>query len=208
MKGVNYHKGFTIIELLIALSFFSFLLMALTVGFVQINRAYTKGITVKTIQENGRVLMNDITRAIRSSGDGVVTVSANPYRLCINGIRYGWNQGTDNNGARSEETFLTSTVPMVPSTEKITLAKTMDGANCTAKLVKSQSEAAIDRRAIVQYLSVSHVGASQVWKVKLILSTSETSDLSSFGETAKCKEQVGNQFCDIAKFETIVSVRN
>ena len=97
------NKGFTLVELLIAISFFSFLLLFVTFGFVQVPRIFTTGITVKTIQETSRNIVEDVTRTIRTSKgasftylDGTdVPSGSNPnevYRLCYEGIRYGWNQ--------------------------------------------------------------------------------------------------------------------
>jgi len=195
-------SGFTMVELLIAMAFFSFLLMTVTVGFVQINRSFTKGVIVKTIQENGRVLIEDISRGIRSSNRSAISYSNDfPFRLNINGVCYIWNQNTSTTGyVRSDERFSNG--------EPFELARIIGNCSMTPNVInQDEAENLIDKKAVVQHLSVEPLGGG-AWSILVVLSTGNSEDLQSYGEDARCREQVGNQYCDVVRYETVVSVRN
>ncbi len=106
-------------------TFLSILLLFAVLSFIQINRIYTKGFTVKQTQDTGRILLEDIVRTIRSSRQPLTIYDepgeapgANPnfLRMCTEGttttsaIRYAWNEY---NGAASNFTNerVTYTVP-------------------------------------------------------------------------------------------------
>lgn len=59
--------GFTILELALAMAFISFLLLAIGFAIIQITRVYEKGITLKTVNENGRELIDEFSRVILAS---------------------------------------------------------------------------------------------------------------------------------------------
>ena len=58
----HVQRGFTIIELMLAMTFVSFLLMAIAMVTVQVGKTYNRGLTLKTVNQSGR----DITDSIRS----------------------------------------------------------------------------------------------------------------------------------------------
>lgn len=92
-------KGFTLIELMISMTFLSILLIAITVATLQIMHQYSKGMTVKSINQIGRNLADSIRRDARS----LSTVGGGKYvapntvgagglgRLCLGSASYIWN---------------------------------------------------------------------------------------------------------------------
>ena len=48
-------SGFTMVELLLAMAFFSFILVFFSFGFIQVNRTFQKGVTIKRVTETGRL---------------------------------------------------------------------------------------------------------------------------------------------------------
>lgn len=106
------HRGFTIVELLLAMSFVSFLLMAITLTVIEMTNIYTKGLTMRAVSQAGQSLTRDIRRSIESarpldigtSKEGgrnyrpMVVVGGdinNPDggRLCTGTYSYIWNNG-------------------------------------------------------------------------------------------------------------------
>lgn len=104
--------GFTLVELLLAMSFVSLLLMAITMTVIQVTNIYTKGLTMRSVGQVGQSLTQDIRRSIESSRplDLGSTVSGgmnykplvavggdlnNPDggRLCTGSYTYIWNNG-------------------------------------------------------------------------------------------------------------------
>ena len=100
-------RGFTIVELLMAMALFSFVLILASVAFVQINRMFHKSNTVAEVQQTARTIIDDVSRAVRVSASGssieyladVTTGDEEPGVVCIGGIYYvfreDWESGTD-----------------------------------------------------------------------------------------------------------------
>jgi prepilin-type N-terminal cleavage/methylation domain-containing protein len=202
-------NGFTIIELLLAMAFFSFILMLVVAGFIQINRSYTRGLTVKQVQNSARSVIDEISSAIRDAEPGDVLPASSatnpPFRLCIGGIRYAWNQANASNNALTTDAFSDTGA-------RISLARTNDGAPCNNPIQQQPSGAEtvtlLDDTLALQYLNVSRIGTTNSFKISLVLSTANSNDFTGFGLNAACTIQTGDQYCDVAKVETVVTTRN
>lgn len=57
-------RGFTIIELMIAISVLAVVLLLISVGIIQISKTYYKGIVQSTTQQTNRALIQDISNSI------------------------------------------------------------------------------------------------------------------------------------------------
>jgi type II secretory pathway pseudopilin PulG len=127
--------GFTIIELLMAMVFFSFILMFAAASYVRINRAYVRGANVKLVQQETRKVLNEISEAVREAGSSSVVVIDNDasgecppggnvntesydgtpteqqlkcvHRVCIGDKKFAWNQGyyVENENPTNEHTW-------------------------------------------------------------------------------------------------------
>ena len=101
-------RGFTLIELMLAMTFIAFLLVAIAMVTVQISNIYNKGITLREVNQAGRSVADEIQRSISSSIPFDVTpkVDASPAtaaskyvvrdgggRLCLGQYTYAWNYG-------------------------------------------------------------------------------------------------------------------
>lgn len=119
------NDGFTLIELMIALSVLSVLLVTVTVILIQIGALYSKGVNAANLQNADRTVVADLSSQLQFSGkapvgctaivspptcyadslsdtgpvDGGGTWSANVYSYCIGSTRYsyviGHELGTD-----------------------------------------------------------------------------------------------------------------
>lgn len=101
-------KGFTIIELLLAMTFVSILLLGIAMTVIQIGSIYNKGLTMKSVDQAGRALSDDIRRILSQSQPFVVNSSSfyvgrlpatdrsalpDGGRLCTGLYSYIWNSG-------------------------------------------------------------------------------------------------------------------
>lgn len=104
-------EGFTLIELMIAMSFIALLLLAIAMTTIQISNIYTKGITFRSVNQVGRDLSDSLTRDISASAPfnisnpADVTDTSRRYakqfaggdefggRLCTGAVSYVWNYG-------------------------------------------------------------------------------------------------------------------
>ncbi|MCA9323504.1 prepilin-type N-terminal cleavage/methylation domain-containing protein [Candidatus Saccharibacteria bacterium] len=70
-------RGFTIIELMIATTIFSLVLMLCLAGILQITKMYYRGVTLARTQEKARTVVDEIAESIRytSAGSNIVVQS-------------------------------------------------------------------------------------------------------------------------------------
>lgn len=99
-KSQKDSNGFTIIELLIASSVFSVVLLVALTGFLQIGRVFYKGISDSQTQNVARQIITDISSSLAntSSDDAVSGIkTSGGYRyICIGIVRYTWGVYTAN----------------------------------------------------------------------------------------------------------------
>lgn len=95
-------RGFTLVELTIAITFLSILLLAILTLTVSAGRLYIKGDTNKTINQAGRDFSDVVRRDLLATGMGAITPTltinggsaADPLlsgRICIGTAAYLWN---------------------------------------------------------------------------------------------------------------------
>lgn len=90
---ITTQKGFTIIELMIATSVFSVVLMLCTYGLLGISRTYTKGITTNRTQEAARSVLSDLSDNISFTGGEVRLLDELPNGskgFCIGSNKYSY----------------------------------------------------------------------------------------------------------------------
>jgi prepilin-type N-terminal cleavage/methylation domain-containing protein len=68
--------GFTLVELVIAMAVFSFMLLIITAGFMNIVRMHNMAIASNYAQDNARTAMDELVRAVRDSTTMAVTNDA------------------------------------------------------------------------------------------------------------------------------------
>lgn len=104
MNMHTYHtskseQGFTIIELMIALSVLSVLLVMSTVLLIQIGSMYSKGVNMSAIQNADRNIVNDVASAIEFGsaqpqfGSVLAAIGGKPvtiYSICLDTKRYSY----------------------------------------------------------------------------------------------------------------------
>ena len=127
MNHVAKSRGFTITELMLAMTFISVLLLAIAMTIIQVATIYNKGMTLKEVNQSGRSIGDDIRRNISASGSFTLSTNylTNPAggRLCVDNYSYLWNyadaiqSGNPNvvryatGGSRSGETIRLVKVP-------------------------------------------------------------------------------------------------
>jgi Tfp pilus assembly protein FimT len=94
--------GFTIIELMLAMSFIAALLVAIAMTTIQISKIYTKGLTLREVNQVSRAVSEDLQRTIGASTPFDVdpesdtaryVVQPGGGRLCAGRYSYAWNYG-------------------------------------------------------------------------------------------------------------------
>lgn len=118
IRKAGFSKGFTIVELMIALSVLSTILIIATVVLIQIGALYSKGVNAANLQNSGRTVVADVTSTLQFSGNTPSSCNDNTYScdagtlpgrfsgtnivigaFCVGAVRYSYvlnsEQGTD-----------------------------------------------------------------------------------------------------------------
>lgn len=107
-------KGFTVIELLIATTVFSVVLLLLTTGILQIGRTYQKGVTQAQTLDTVRTITDDIAQSIQFSGGQVIAAvpdaPSGEHGICAGSRLYSFVRGTKLKGDGTNHVLIAETV--------------------------------------------------------------------------------------------------
>ncbi len=167
-------RGFTLIELMLAMAFVSTLLLAIAMIIVQIGSIYNKGITYTDVNNAGSSIANELQRSINEStpfniksGIGSLYVQK-PWggRLCTNRYSYIWNYGIALQSPENPSRNVYS------DDTDIRFAKALDPRNgyCTASTSKVDKSSAVELLDAGQHNLVVHS-----FKISSALSAADTS---------------------------------
>ena len=94
-------RGFTLVELLLAMTFISALLLAIALTIVQIANIYNRGVVLKEVNQTSRAIGDELDSALRGSSTFSLDTTANRYvnntwggRMCLGQYSYIWNYGS------------------------------------------------------------------------------------------------------------------
>lgn len=204
-------RGFTIIELLIATTIFSVILLMVSSGIVHIGRLYYKGLTQNRTQETLRGVVEDITRSVQFAKDEkiVVTEAADKTSgtFCIGDTRYVYviNQKVDSSGGVNALT-----------------AQRLNGAACTSPPASQPvKELLSNNMRLLSFTVGPELYDSRTFRADIKIAYGDNDLLSHYADNATeadapiapakdafCKSGVaGNNFCATAQLDTIVKKR-
>jgi type II secretory pathway pseudopilin PulG len=67
MMNIRTKKGFTIIELMLSMSFLAVLMITIAILTIRIVSIYQKGLAIRAVSSTGRALIDDFTRSVASA---------------------------------------------------------------------------------------------------------------------------------------------
>ncbi len=200
-------KGFTLVELMIATTVFSVILLLCTFGLISVGRSYYKGVTVARTQEVARTIMDDITQAIQFSG-GNIEPSLTPdpgfsnvTGFCVNSKRYSY----------IPEKLLTD------SPDDHTLVVDSPGTTCSAGMrpqnvnmaaLSDSSKEFLLPNMRVSEISVTPAGG-RLYRVSVRIVAGDDNSLEQEGTPGvRCSNSASDsQFCAVASLTSIVEKR-
>jgi Tfp pilus assembly protein PilV len=198
-------RGFTVIELLLAMTFLTFILLFVITATIQIMRVYNKGVATKTINQSGRTIVEEMSREIRGANPSTFNTSQmSNGRLCLGEVSYIWNLGNTMSGANK----YTDNTPI-----SFVRVKDPSGLYCDPSQTPTKAAATelISNTIWVQQVSVIQSVASDSSLVQLRIRLS-TSDINSpnvldNGEYV-CSGSRDGDFCAVVDFTTVAAIRN
>jgi prepilin-type N-terminal cleavage/methylation domain-containing protein len=97
-------NGFTIVELAIATSVFSVVLIGALAGFMQVGRLFYKGISITSTNDVSIQILNDLQESVQTASSVSSAMSKNGFNyMCIGNVRYTYAIGTKINSSITNE---------------------------------------------------------------------------------------------------------
>ena len=225
-RARNY--GFTLIELMLAMSFIGVLLVAIAMTTIQISRIYTKGLTLREVNQAGRTVSEELQRSIASS----LPFEADPSspttkyvvrpgggRLCLGRYSYAWNYGSAIAGGSGAPSVFNRYV----DGSAVRFAKVNDASaslcsNPTLKIVRADATEMLtsgDRDLVMHAFTVTR-GADDIktgqalYAISMTIGTNDQQQLTT--NDASCKppaQGVGDEdYCSVNQFDIVARAGN
>lgn len=222
-------KGFTLIELMLAMGFISVLLLAVAMTVIQIGKIYNKGMTLKEVNQIARTITDEVTRSVAASPSFSLDVAAGKYandavsgRLCLGQYSYIWNYGSAINTTNANRARYTS------GTNEIYFVKVPDlsGTYCVRQpsgLPRINPTNAVemlrtgDRNLAVHNVRVSSATTAtdprtgqKIYTIQFTIGTNDTAALNSTATGCKTSNEMGFDFeyCTVQQFTIAVRTQN
>lgn len=204
-QNKKHQNAFTVIELMFAMTFLSVLLIIALMSSLSIMRTYSKGLTLKQVDQSGRAIGSEVQRAMNSAQPPIEETperGVDKGRLCLGSYSFVWSIG-------GEE-------PLEYSTgERVGFAKVSDSSgemclNSTATIPKDRS---------VELLAAQNIATIAVQKAELTQAPSYdgqylytftftigTDDASLLtDERDACRADTDQQYCALNRFRITAS---
>jgi len=228
-------KGFTLIELMLSMTFISFLLVAIAMTTIQISNIYSKGITLREVNQGGRNISDELQRSIASSvmfdvtprTDDSPLTEASKYvvrdgggRLCLGNFSYAWNYGKAIVGGAGAPAVFNR---YSDNGAAIHFAKVTDPsgalcANATTGINRADTTEMLssgDRDLVVHNFSIVRTSFDTntnqaIYAISMTIGTNDRQQLTA--NDASCKppsEGVGDEnYCSVNQFDVVARAGN
>lgn len=227
-------RGFTLIELMLSMTFIAILLMAVAVTTIQISTIYNKGITLREVNQAGRAISDELQRSIASSTPFDVTpkkdnspaTATSKYvvrdgggRLCLGNYTYAWNYGKAiSGGPGAPAIFNKYDDGTIVHFAKVADASGSLCADPTLPVVRTNATemlASGDRDLVIHSFTITK-GADEpstsqsIYAISMLIGTNDRQQL--LANDASCKapsEGIGDEeYCSVNQFAIIARAGN
>lgn len=197
-------RGFTLVELTLAMSFLAFIMVFVVVVLLQIMNIYNKGMAMTQINQTGRQLTDDISSSVRFAQSSTVTYQSANNRLCTGEVSYIWNinGGTTNS-------FGDTTTAMGVVRVKDSVSAYCNDVSLKPNLADSKVTVLAGPSVSVLEFTVSK--SSSFVRIVAVLSTSGNNKPTQSGGKWTCLGSGGgsssNPYCSFATFDNTIYMR-
>ena len=233
-RMISSEDGFTIVELMVALSVFAVILMMSTVIMINIANLYNKGVNEANLQNTSRNIISDISSSIQFTGNisdptgcngtltacwaqqysyeiGSTSSYANVYSYCIGSTRYSYVLDTENG------TNAPNQLPHVlwrDTLKNISTCPTLDltsssGPSSDSNAVPGSGFDMLPPHMRIDKFFVDQTGPnSGLYAVDIWIAYGDDDLLTIASDgSATCSGGVGTQFCAVSALNTTVTKR-
>lgn len=226
-------KGFTLVELMLSMGFVSALLIAIALTIIQIGNSYTRGLTLKEVNQAGRSLSSELQRTISrstsfdvSSSSVVVNQGDWGGRLCTGQYSYVWNYGKATSPDINDY--------VAPSTPGISFVKVKDNAGMMCQfvavgggspaLLKVPNDKSVElinagaKNLAIHKFAISSVDkdsttGQQLYNISFTIGTNESELIDTSSNNCKPPSHANSSkidfsYCSINKFNVLIRSGN
>jgi len=201
LTNLNHQrKGFTILELLIAMGVFSFVLLLVTVVIIGIGNLYSKGINLSRTQDAVRNIVGDISQNLSYTSSNPILIDSptNPIKtICIGDVRYTYVTGLRPNdsyaGVTYKHIFWRDKLVANDNCRAADLA-IIDPSTSTGGVANSGTELVPDNTRIYKFSLTS----SSPYGILITLAYGNPSNSPS----GQCLSNSTNQYCAVSSLQT------
>lgn len=210
----SLQRGFTIVELLLAMTFVSILMLSIALVVIQVSNIYNKGLTLRAVDQTGRAVSADIQRVlgqaeplaslqgafiVQRGNAAAETDDAKGGRFCTGEFTYIWNYGVALDEANYDPINTYRTNPNDEEKElRFVRIRDDDAYYCTndGGLPPVSPDGAIellaegDRNLVVHDFSVEQIAydpllSQALYRVRMQLGTNDQAALTSADRSCK-----------------------
>lgn len=188
-------SGFTIVELMIATTVFSVILLIMSAGLIYIGKVYYKSVAQSKTQEAARAIISDVSRAIQFDGRDVIIKND---VVCIGDTMFAFTKNKQ-----------------VDNTQSGLLRANFSGSCDVASLGVNKTELVPTGMFLNEFSVTPHTEELYTISVRIVSVPQDTSTISSTdgttdlfdGANGVCKGGAGSEFCATSKLTTTVKKR-
>ncbi len=217
-------RGFTLIELMLAMVFVAFILVFISLTLVQMFRTYDKGTSMKQVNQAGRSIVDDLGQAIRSQlPSNINTTKVEKGVLCIDKVMYVWNPLYIDDSA----TIATDNRAVIgdPNNGGMMARKELQNSGCPTDYVDALSEPTVAGKDAQLLTGQTRVIRSKVTreqdrliKLEFIIGTYSRDEIvnnttkyitptrATSGGGVSCLPGNDGNYCSFAEFSTVVYI--
>lgn len=217
----NKDTGFTLIELMLAMVFVAFILIFISLTLVQMIRIYDKGSSMKQVNQAGRSIIDELSRAVRQQLPSAVDVSnVDAGVLCIDKTMYVWNPLYTATGPNTDPTAHTAVIGDPISggmMARKTLVSSSDPCERDAAVTGADEAVLLSGRArVLQATASSNPSEPRLVKLTFVIGTYASSEFAATpvvnfttpmkhdGTNFSCLPGNDGNYCAFAEFNTVV----
>ena len=232
MTKNTIQQGFTLVELMLSMAFVAVLLMAIGGTTIQITHIFTKGATIREVNQIGRLVSDDIQRTVAATApfkvspanqaDSKYITRDGGGRLCTGDYTYAWNYGKTRelSGIVGQPTAYNT---YTSGSGVIRLVKVADNggelcANPTSQIPNSQATELLragDRNLAIQEWAVSAgsrddaIGQA-LYAISFTIGTNDQAQLTASGKSCRPPTQGSgaDDFCAVNQFDVVIRAGN